>query len=152
MGGGANPNGCLGVGLAQRVRLGRCNIGGMAVLMKRAILLLALVLLLPLPARADSSTLVCKYLTYDKEGGHRWGFTLTFIIDRGKATAYRLGKRGSAEVQVGSDGRNLTFIEVTDVGYVMSTTVNLDNGTSVHMVMLGKSVVRQYHGACIFKA
>lgn len=120
--------------------------------MKRAILLLALVLLLPLAALADSSTLVCKYLTYDKEGGQRWGFTLTFIVDWGKATAYRLGKRGSTEVQVGSDGRNLTFIEVTDVGYVMSTTVDLDNGTSLHMVMLGKSVVRQYRGACIFKA
>jgi hypothetical protein len=119
--------------------------------MKQASLLLAMVLLLPLAAPADTSTLVCKYLTYDKEGGHRWGLTLTFIIDRGTGTAYRLGKRGSTKVEVGSDGRKLTFIEATDVGYVMSTTVDLDNGTSVHMVMLGKSVVSQYHGACKFK-
>ena len=115
-------------------------------------MLLAIVLLLPLAAPADTSTLVCKYLTYDKEGGHRWGFTLTFIIDWGKGTAYRLGKRGSTKVQVGAGNRGVTFVEVTDVGYVMSTTVDLDNnGTSVHTVILGKSVVRQYHGACLFK-
>jgi len=123
------------------------------------ILPIAIVLLLPLPALPVTSTLICKYPNYsDKKGAHRTkdNFSLTFIIDSDKGTAYMLGNSGSTEVpfiRSGISGEGLTFIEITPAGNVMTTTVDAENN-SVHSrntVVVGKLVPCQYYGTCAFK-
>lgn len=128
--------------------------------MMQKLLTLAVVLLLPVPALADTIRLVCKYPNYsDKKGAHRTrdDFTLTFIVDLDKGTAYMVGNQRSTEVRAFRSGvskEGLTFMEITPDGNVMTTTVLDPKGDSVHSrntVVAGELVPTQYYGTCVFK-
>lgn len=64
-----------------------------------------------------------------------------------------LGNLGSVEVlEVKSDGQ-ISFIQQTDTGNIMTTTITSDM-KSVHSrnsVMLGKLIPSQYYGECVEK-
>jgi hypothetical protein len=131
------------------------------------LLVLAIVLLLPMPAWADTNRLKvsCQYRNYvDKEGAHsvKDDFRLTFVIDLDNGTAHMLGKTGSIQVQVhrrrdmdphvGSSEERVTFIETTPAGDVTTVTVVDDRGNSVHSrnaVIAGEWVPTQYYGTCL---
>lgn len=124
--------------------------------MNRLIFILAFTLSVASLSFAGTSTLVCDYSKYsDEEGVHsvKDKFTLTFIVDKEKGTAYIFGNQGSAEVDMLPSEFGFTFIEITDAGNVMTTTID-SVGDSVHSrntVIRGKLVPTQYYGKCKFK-
>ena len=121
------------------------------------IILRALALfLIPLSAFGATDTYVCEYPTYsDKDGSHRRTdqFTLTFVVDRAKGSGYIVGNQGSAKVQIIPGLDRLAFIEVTDTGNVMTTTI-LSDGESVHSrntVIIDHFIASQSYGRCVHK-
>ena len=125
--------------------------------MNKFVAITAIVILLPAFAFADTETCFCNYQTYsDQSGNHhvKEEFTLTFVIDKEKKSAYIIGNQGSSEVMLlPSKMGGITFIEITGAGNVTSTTVD-SNGMSVHSrntVINGKLVPTQYYGTCEFK-
>jgi hypothetical protein len=122
--------------------------------MKRLFLLLTILVFLPLQSFGETETCFCNYTTYsDESGSHdvKGKFTLTFIIDRMKGVAYIVGNQGSAEVMfLPSEMGGVTFIEITDTGNVMTTSIDSKNN-SVHSrntVINGEIVPTQYYGKC----
>jgi len=103
---------------------------------------------------AEITTFFCDYETWsDNEGNHAVNrpFVLTFIVDSETDKAYMKGNLGTEDVLIITGDNSLTFIEVTDVGNVMSTTVDPE-GNSVHSrnsVILGELTPSQYYGSCI---
>lgn len=103
-----------------------------------------------------TTTFVCSYPSYsNEEGNHRTKgqFTLTFVVDSSKGTAYVIGEEGSAEVKMIAEKDAVTFIEVTPGGNVMTTTITA-NGQSVHSrntVIAGKIVPSQNYGHCVMR-
>lgn len=105
------------------------------------------------PAQAQTVTYYCKYLLYsDMEGLHQAeeDFLLTFVIDSQLNTAFMTGNNGSSTVVVvnGSDG--LTFIQETQTGNVMATTITseLKSVHSRNSVIFGELIPSQYYGSC----
>jgi hypothetical protein len=91
----------------------------------------------------------CNYSTYSNATGkHNFVEKLNFSLvwDRAKKTAYLLGNNGSAEINP-IEGRNgkVTFIEVTDFGNVITTTI-FETGDSVHSRNL--TTPSQAYGKC----
>lgn len=83
-------------------------------------------LLLPPLASASASTFICDYARYSNpESSHQAEehFSFTFILDEVRNTAYVLGTPGRHAVTVSRGVRQFTFVEVTDAGDVMRTTV-----------------------------
>ena len=81
--------------------------------------------------RAEIKTFVCDYPTWsDEEGNHpsKNPFVLTFILDSETSKAYLKGNLGTEDVQVVSGGSSITFVEITDTGNVMTTTIDVDGG------------------------
>ena len=105
---------------------------------------------------AETLTVACTYSTYsDKDGRHEVSdpFELTYIIDPAKESVYVVGDRDSGKVEQvpGEDG--LSFIQITDNGSVITTTVDT-KGVSVHSrntTLNGILIPSQYYGRCIFK-
>ncbi len=124
-------------------------------MLKIAAILLAVTLVVP-GAVAETLTIACVYPKFsDKDGRHEVNEPLeqTFIIDSEKESAYVVGSRGSGKVDqiAGKDG--LSFIEITDNGSVMTTTID-SKGSSVHSrntSLNGILVPSQYYGTCVFK-
>ena len=106
-------------------------------------------------ASAETATLVCDYKQMSSEENGleevTENFVLTFIIDDETRKAYMVGNNGSVEVMlVPNSGDALTFIELTDSGNVMTTTMTM-SGKSVHSrnsVLLGELLPSQYYGTC----
>lgn len=116
--------------------------------------LTALLLLVPLAALADTTTFVCDYKTSsDAENGLQKvtkPFILTFVIDNENEKSYMVGNNGSNEVITISRGDGLTFVEVTETGNVMTTTI-VKSGATVHSrntAMFGELIASQYYGQC----
>ena len=125
--------------------------------MKKLLLLIISLVLIPITALCETETCFCNYTTYSDESGKhnvKGKFDLTFIIDKSKDIAYILGDQGSAEVKfLFSEMGGITFIEITGAGNVMTTTIDA-KGNSVHSrntVINGKIVPTQYYGKCEFK-
>ena len=103
---------------------------------------------------AEIITFVCDYPTWsDEEGSHpaKNPFVLTFILDDETGKAYMKGNLGTEDVQVISADSSITFVEITDTGNVMTTTID-SAGKSVHSrnsVLFGEIVPTQYYGTCI---
>ena len=103
---------------------------------------------------AEITTYICDYKTYsDEDGNHAVDkpFVLTFIIDSETGKAYMKGNLGTEDVQIVSGDDSLTFIEITDAGNVMTTTIDPE-ANSVHSrspVLFGELIPSQYYGACI---
>jgi hypothetical protein len=122
----------------------------------KKILLLSAALLAIGPLNAEPMTFICNYPNWSDENGNhksKGEFILTFIIDENSHKAYMLGNLGSVEVlEVKSDGQ-ISFIQQTDTGNIMTTTITSDM-KSVHSrnsVMLGKLIPSQYYGECVEK-
>jgi len=105
-------------------------------------------------ANAEITTFICDYKTWsDSEGNHAVNrpFVLTFIVDSETEKAYVKGNAGTEVVQIVTGDYALTFIEITDVGNVMTTTIDSES-ISVHSrngVILGELLPSQYYGTCI---
>ena len=101
-------------------------------------------------------TYQCKYPTYsDKEGNHKDNnFNLTFTFDKNTGKAYIIGNNGNAEVIYINKKMGKAFIEITDSGSVMTTTIN-KKMNSVHsrnsIMFTGDLIPSQYYGSCIKK-
>ncbi len=109
------------------------------------------------PVHADNTmAFTCDYqLIASQEGLKKpsQGFVLRFVVDTNKNSAYMLGNIGSVEVTMISTQGGITFVEVTEVGNVMTTTV-ANNGDSVHSrnsIVLGDLVPSQYYGKCVIQ-
>lgn len=78
-------------------------------------------------------------------------FELRFVSDDQTKKAYLLGNNGSSEVTpFGNQGSGITFVEVTDSGNVMVTTITA-SGEAVHSrngIISGKLIPSQYYGTC----
>jgi len=100
------------------------------------------------------TTLECNFSSYsDEEGNNKARFPLTFIIDKKSDKAYLLGNNGTSEVLMVDKGYGLTFVEITETGNVMTTTLT-DNLKAVHSrntVVVDRLVPSQYYGACTQK-
>ena len=105
---------------------------------------------------AGTDMLVCDYQTYsDPKGNHavEREFKLTFVIDKDKAVAYSVSNKGSVEVKFFPAETKLSFLEVTESGNLLITTVD-KAGNSVHsrnIVVAGELAPSQFYGKCIFK-
>ena len=114
--------------------------------------LTALLILFSAPLFAEPMTFYCEYDRFASPDGVEDvdNFNLTFVVDADAEKYYMIGNNGSSEVSpVFGDG-HLTFVEVTAVGNVMTTTIT-NSGKSVHSrnsVMFGDLIPSQYYGTC----
>lgn len=120
-------------------------------------ILAILLTLLPSVILADTMIIECKYTEFAQPDGlHKTkeDFVLQFLIDKNTGKSYILGNNGSAEViRMGSEDQ-ITFVEITGVKNVMTTTMAFDNGKSVHSrntVSFGDLIPSQYYGSCVDK-
>ena len=122
--------------------------------MKNVILTLGVLLLAPSIASADTVSITCTYeLMASNEGMTQpEDFVLRFLMDGETGKAYMMGNNGSTEVEmILNSGEAWTFVEMTDTGNVMTTTVTV-SGDSVHSrnsVLFGELVPSQYYGTCV---
>jgi len=113
-----------------------------------------IILVAPLYA-GDTATLKCdfdKYSTEDKSN-QKGRLSLTFIFDFKSQKTYLLGNNGTAAVESVQNKaeQSMTFVEITDAGNVMITTVNQKTNKAVHSrhtVFYGELMPSQYYGLC----
>lgn len=115
--------------------------------------MLFIIVFMAFPAQAQTVTYYCKYLLYsDMEGLHQAeeDFLLTFVIDSQLNTAFMTGNNGSSSVLVVNGFDGLTFIEETETGNVMATTITpeLKSVHSRNSVFFGELIPSQYYGSC----
>lgn len=87
----------------------------------------AIILIFPLLASANTSTYVCNYTSYsDQDGNHKVTeqFVLTFIYDKEANKSYMVGNNGSTELTHVPSSKQLSFIEVTATGNIMTTAID----------------------------
>jgi hypothetical protein len=106
----------------------------------------------------ETETIICcDYTSYSTEKGKhkvKDKFVLIFLVDRTENTAYIIRNQGSAEVTfIPSAFGGITFIEVTEFGNVMTTTIDAkrDSVHSRNTILDGGIVSTQYYGKCVFK-
>ena len=78
-------------------------------------------------------------------------FSLRFTLDTVSDDAFMLGNNGLSEVLPIANKYGVTFIEATNSGNVMATTINTLDGESVHSrnsIIGGSLVPSQYYGNC----
>lgn len=112
-----------------------------------------LLLLFSQSGYAAVTTFDCKYLKAADKSKFITNdpMVLMFIIDSNTKKAYMRGNIGTEEVKwlPNAEG-GVTFIEITTVGNVMTTSVD-QNGESVHSrntIIRGKLLASQYYGQC----
>lgn len=110
---------------------------------------------LPFSTHAATTSYTCKYnLTATQNGLSDEEFSLQFIHDAVSKKAYMIGNLGSTEVIVVPNNAGISFVEITDVGNVMSTSINT-SGKSVHSrhtIWDGENMQpSQYYGQCSAK-
>ena len=78
-------------------------------------------------------------------------FALRFTLDTISNDAFMVGNNGLSQVMPVSNKDGITFVEVTNTGNVMTTTINTTDGESVHSrnsIIVGGLVPTQYYGTC----
>lgn len=101
-----------------------------------------------------TSTYECQFDTFSNgKTIAKEDFKLTFLLDEESGKAYVVGNNGSNEVAHIYRGDGRTFVEITNTGNVMSTTLTpeMDAVHSRHSVMLGELMPSQYYGKCTAK-
>lgn len=119
------------------------------------IIVLIFTALIPLSdAKAGTITFTCIYEFYNDNKGGKHSidneFKLSFVIDEDNGKAYMVGNNGSNEVTPISGSDGISFIEVTDAGNVMTTSI-VKSGATVHSrntIMFGDIIASQYFGTC----
>ncbi len=112
---------------------------------------LLVILLLPLPVIA-TDTFECKFTSYStKQGNKKEDLQLTYVVDDAADKAYMVGNNGSSEVIKIDKGNGISFIEITGLGNVMTTTIDKEH-TAVHsrntVGFTGELLPSQYYGHC----
>lgn len=115
-----------------------------------------LLFLFPTLVYANTVTFKCNYNSYsDQEGNHKvkQKFELNFIIDEVSGKSYMMGKNGTVEVVTFLSDGQITFVEKTQTGNIMTTTID-SASNSVHSrdtVIFGEILPSQYYGKCVVK-
>ncbi len=111
---------------------------------------------LAMTVSAETLTAHCVYPKYSGPAGLQktsTTFALTFIVDLPNESAYMLGNKGSSKVEIIQATDHMSFIELTDAGNIMTTTID-EKKNSVHSrntVIGGELVPSQYYGTCTYK-
>lgn len=105
---------------------------------------------------AETTTLVCGFPEYsDNEGRHQLEekLVLTFLIDWENRVSYMVVNSDKTEVQPVPAEKGMSFIEITSVGNIMTTTIDGNHNAvhSRHAVASGVLVPTQYYGSCEFE-
>lgn len=121
--------------------------------MMKITVLVFLALLFPHVAFAEILSFECQYEQHSSPDGMRKNgdFKFTIIYDSEDDSAYVSGNNGAEKLAVIHGTNQISFVEVTDTGNVMSTTVSKDNLQAVHSrntTILGKLIPSQYYGKC----
>lgn len=121
------------------------------------ILCLALILF-AFSIQAKNYTYICDYKQYSNPKGlHdvKNDFNITIIFDSDAEKSYMVGELGTTDlIPVFNIGGGITFIETTDSGNVMTTTIELVSRKSVHSrnsLVFGELIPSQYYGECEIK-
>ena len=105
---------------------------------------------------ADTMTFKCSYSEYsDRKGSHVENPPLAFdiLLDSENGKAYILGSEANIEVIPFVQKGQISFLEVTGTGNIMTTTI-VDDMSSVHSrnsALFGKLIPSQYYGKCTLK-
>jgi hypothetical protein len=115
--------------------------------------ILFLIMLLSLSAHAETITYECAFSTFsDDEGVYKAKkpLVLTYLIDGESKKSYLIGNAGSSEVTPVTSDNQISFIEITETGNVMTTTVASDLNAvhSRNSVMSNQLIPSQYYGKC----
>ena len=102
-----------------------------------------------------TQTIECDFTSYSNaKGNHKDHLKITFVIDEAAKKHYMVGNNGSNEVVHIDKGFGKSFIEITGLGNVMTTTIN-EQLSAVHsrntVGFTGELVPSQYYGSCISK-
>jgi uncharacterized protein YuzE len=121
--------------------------------MFRNLTILSVLALACVPALADPITFICDYPVWSDSTGRHLSdkrFTLTFVVDAEADKAYMLGNNGSERVSVVKREGQVSFIELTSTGNVMTTTIagDLKSVHSRNSVVVGDLTPSQYYGTC----
>jgi hypothetical protein len=105
---------------------------------------------------AEVTTYFCTYSHVSDQDGVNDAedpFVLTFLMNEESGECYMLGKLGATQVIPVVKENQITFIEITETGNVMTTTIDSKLGTvhSRNTVILGEMSPSQYYGTCIIK-
>ncbi|ENM5934270.1 hypothetical protein CTB58_002091 [Vibrio mimicus] len=104
-----------------------------------------------------TTTMECTYTKYsDPEGLHETDkdFVLRYLLDLEANKAYVLGNNGSNEVAIINGSDQVTFVEATGSGNIMTTTITASKKTvhSRNTVSFGGDLIpSQYYGHCVQK-
>ena len=106
-------------------------------------------------AAIATETFKCEFTSFsDEKGHHTERIELSFIIDDSTGKSYILGNNGSNEVAHIDRGNGKSFIEITALGNVVTTTMDLKM-KAVHsrnsVGFTGELIPSQYYGACVKK-
>ena len=124
--------------------------------MLKVMLTLSGILLFSVNVFAGTITYECKFSSFSNSKGthkEKTPMVLKYLIDDSTKKAYFLGNLGSSEVTPITSDSQISFVEVTDSGNLMTTTI-VDNLQAVHSrntVMLGTLLPSQYYGSCVEK-
>ena len=115
-----------------------------------------IIFLFPLLVVANTSTYICNYESYsDQDGNHKVTkpFELTFIYDKDANKSYMVGSNGSTDLTHVPSTKQISFIEVTATGNLMTTAIDskLHSVHSRNSVMFGEMLPSQYYGKCVVK-
>ena len=125
--------------------------------MRKILMLILFNILISTNVFGETLTIICDYKNYASDDGFhkvKDKFSLTFIIDNSNGKSYMIGNMGSTEVSMlKSDEGGYTFIEITGMGNVMTTTIDNQNKTchSRNPIISGKLVPTQYYGTYVIK-
>ncbi len=105
---------------------------------------------------AEEITFYCSYDNYsDQEGNHKLeeNLQIRFTYNKDTGKSYMLGNIGRSEVELFRTNNKATFIEITTIGNVTTTTIdnNLNSVHSRNTVMFGEIEPSQYYGKCKVK-
>jgi hypothetical protein len=109
-------------------------------------------LFLASPNLLATTTYACKFNSFsDEKGKHSGELLLTYLLDKEAGNSFLVGNNGSSEVAHIFRGDGRSFVEITEAGNVMTTTIT-GEGKAVHSrnsVMLGQLIPSQYYGECV---
>lgn len=113
-------------------------------------------------ASAEPAVLACSFESHaDPEDGlaSNEPFEFSIAMDPETSKSYIVGNMGTSDLHTIPTDRSLVFIEMSDSGNVMTTTVMLKGGLgtragdavhSRHTVMGSALLPSQYYGRCVF--
>lgn len=91
------------------------------------------------------------YADFDSKSWAVQDFKFRIAVDTTENKAYMIGNAGVSEMIIVPSPNGITFIEITDVGNVITTTID-ESGNAVHsrnVILFGGLIASQLFGKCI---